>query len=334
MGEADLQTPSLDNILAEFLDFQQNQKPPHQNYDVPMNVLDTGLYIPPQERPFNSLDHFIEHPEAIDEDDDDDDDNIFDLDFTSNTSCFDLPYQACSSERPSCACLGSPQMPPMVLCDVESPIPQFSYMQTDLFAQCPPVQSVNPRNLQLSEVSDPVAAPIEHKSPFRPASPVVCELEKTQAQPQPQPHPQPRVDSPAPTLQEEPSRTKPEQHPKFLVDKREDRLTARRSGLRYSSHSPSLRLATASMSSPESTPMSHSTRRKKPLFGSHRCDRLLPNGELCHKSFTRPYDLARHQETIHAEFRKMYRCDQCGDKSKTFSRMDALSRHVRIKHAH
>lgn len=66
----------------------------------------------------------------------------------------------------------------------------------------------------------------------------------------------------------------------------------------------------------------------------HRCDKLLHNGRPCMKSFTRPYDLARHQDTIHARERKVYKCDKCEDNSKTFSRMDALSRHMRIKHPH
>lgn len=66
----------------------------------------------------------------------------------------------------------------------------------------------------------------------------------------------------------------------------------------------------------------------------HRCDKVLHNGRPCLKSFTRPYDLARHQETIHARERKVFKCDKCKDNSKTFSRMDALSRHMRIKHPH
>lgn len=67
--------------------------------------------------------------------------------------------------------------------------------------------------------------------------------------------------------------------------------------------------------------------------GPHRCDQINSvTGEACNKIFSRPYDLIRHQDTIHAAVRKTFKCDLCGDRSKTFSRMDALSRHIRVKH--
>lgn len=65
---------------------------------------------------------------------------------------------------------------------------------------------------------------------------------------------------------------------------------------------------------------------------AHVCDKLYPDGTQCHRSFTRPYDLARHQETLHASVRKTFTCQVCGSDSKTFSRLDALSRHMRLKH--
>ena len=55
-------------------------------------------------------------------------------------------------------------------------------------------------------------------------------------------------------------------------------------------------------------------------------------GAVCNKRFSRSYDLVRHQDTIHAKVRKTFKCHLCGDKSKTFSRTDALSRHLRVKH--
>lgn len=64
----------------------------------------------------------------------------------------------------------------------------------------------------------------------------------------------------------------------------------------------------------------------------HVCNMTFSDGSECHRSFTRPYDLARHQETLHAAVRKMYTCEVCGTHSKTFSRLDALSRHMRLKH--
>lgn len=65
---------------------------------------------------------------------------------------------------------------------------------------------------------------------------------------------------------------------------------------------------------------------------AHVCNMTYSDGSECHRSFTRPYDLARHQETLHAAVRKMYTCEVCGAHSKTFSRLDALSRHMRLKH--
>lgn len=78
-------------------------------------------------------------------------------------------------------------------------------------------------------------------------------------------------------------------------------------------------------------------------------------GGLCLKKFSRPYDLIRHQETIHATKKKIFRCIICESNykktlnnaiqsgkeddpekpthsPKTFSRGDALSRHIRVKH--
>lgn len=94
--------------------------------------------------------------------------------------------------------------------------------------------------------------------------------------------------------------------------------------------------------------------------GLHQCQLLNPSTkEQCLKSFSRPYDLIRHQDTIHAQRKKIFRCIVCSGlypqalypeshsedvdmmdvdqgngqkKEKTFSRGDALSRHVRVKH--
>ncbi|BGP29780.1 hypothetical protein JCM10296v2_001526 [Rhodotorula toruloides] len=69
--------------------------------------------------------------------------------------------------------------------------------------------------------------------------------------------------------------------------------------------------------------------------GSIRCDHTNSDGSTCGVIFRRPYDLARHKETIHGEGLKgekvrvkEWKCEQCGG---TFSRKDALLRHGRIR---
>lgn len=85
-------------------------------------------------------------------------------------------------------------------------------------------------------------------------------------------------------------------------------------------------------------PVGRTRGRRKPVTGSpegrmHLCEHVDGSGSPCGKVFSRPYDLIRHQDTIHAAVRKTYKCEHCGDDSKTFSRMDALSRHIRVKHS-
>ncbi|KAL6950931.1 hypothetical protein ACO0QE_000213 [Hanseniaspora vineae] len=72
---------------------------------------------------------------------------------------------------------------------------------------------------------------------------------------------------------------------------------------------------------------------------SHVCEMLHPTTKApCLKSFSRPYDLIRHQKTIHAPMKKIFRCLFCIESlgaegyKKTFSRGDALSRHIKVKH--
>ncbi|KAF4120991.1 ZnF C2H2 [Geosmithia morbida] len=66
--------------------------------------------------------------------------------------------------------------------------------------------------------------------------------------------------------------------------------------------------------------------------GPHRCDRVNPNtGKPCHTVFSRPYDLTRHEDTIHNARKQKVRCDLCTEE-KTFSRADALTRHYRVCH--
>ncbi|UNI16245.1 hypothetical protein JDV02_002700 [Purpureocillium takamizusanense] len=66
--------------------------------------------------------------------------------------------------------------------------------------------------------------------------------------------------------------------------------------------------------------------------GPHRCDRINPStGKPCGTIFSRPYDLTRHEDTIHNARKLKVRCDLCTDE-KTFSRADALTRHYRVCH--
>lgn len=64
----------------------------------------------------------------------------------------------------------------------------------------------------------------------------------------------------------------------------------------------------------------------------HICKMKDNWGHLCKRTFTRPYDLQRHQETVHGSATKSYSCEECGCKSKNFSRQDSLARHIRRMH--
>ncbi len=66
--------------------------------------------------------------------------------------------------------------------------------------------------------------------------------------------------------------------------------------------------------------------------GPHRCDRVNPStGKPCSTIFSRPYDLTRHEDTIHNARKQKVRCALCVEE-KTFSRNDALTRHMRVVH--
>ncbi|KAI0137546.1 hypothetical protein BJ170DRAFT_699495 [Xylariales sp. AK1849] len=66
--------------------------------------------------------------------------------------------------------------------------------------------------------------------------------------------------------------------------------------------------------------------------GPHRCDRVNPStGKPCSTVFSRPYDLTRHEDTIHNARKQKVRCNLCTEE-KTFSRADALTRHYRVCH--
>ncbi|KAK5936620.1 hypothetical protein PMZ80_011148 [Knufia obscura] len=63
-----------------------------------------------------------------------------------------------------------------------------------------------------------------------------------------------------------------------------------------------------------------------------RCDRMNPStGRPCNSVFSRPYDLTRHEDTIHNARKQKVQCHLCTEQ-KTFSRIDALIRHMRVAH--
>jgi Zinc finger, C2H2 type len=67
--------------------------------------------------------------------------------------------------------------------------------------------------------------------------------------------------------------------------------------------------------------------------GPHKCERIDPTtGKPCNGIFSRPYDLTRHEDTIHNPRKQKVRCAFCSSEEKTFSRTDALTRHMRVMH--
>ncbi|MDI1487454.1 MAG: hypothetical protein OHK93_006724 [Ramalina farinacea] len=66
--------------------------------------------------------------------------------------------------------------------------------------------------------------------------------------------------------------------------------------------------------------------------GPHKCERINPStGKPCNTVFSRSYDLTRHEDTIHNNRKHKVRCHLCTEE-KTFSRNDALTRHMRVVH--
>ena len=66
--------------------------------------------------------------------------------------------------------------------------------------------------------------------------------------------------------------------------------------------------------------------------GPHKCERINPStNKPCNTVFSRSYDLTRHEDTIHNNRKLKVRCHLCTEE-KTFSRNDALTRHMRVVH--
>lgn len=86
----------------------------------------------------------------------------------------------------------------------------------------------------------------------------------------------------------------------------------------------------------QTTPGGHLITRDTTLrnsqAGPHKCERTNPStGKPCNSVFSRPYDLTRHEDTIHNARKQKVRCHLCTEE-KTFSRNDALTRHMRVVH--
>jgi hypothetical protein len=78
--------------------------------------------------------------------------------------------------------------------------------------------------------------------------------------------------------------------------------------------------------------ISRDTSLRNSQAGPHKCERINPStGKACNSIFSRPYDLTRHEHTIHTAGKQKVRCHICNE-DKTFSRNDALTRHMRVVH--
>ena len=64
----------------------------------------------------------------------------------------------------------------------------------------------------------------------------------------------------------------------------------------------------------------------------YRCTLIHPStNKPCDTIFSRPYDLDRHKDTIHNDRKPIVKCPICREE-RTFSRNDALVRHMRTVH--
>lgn len=311
--------------FSDFHDFSSQQKDWQQPFDMDLTLRADGLYIPPERTLSDHHARWMEHPEAVDDDEDEDDD-MYDFDFPAGTS-YSYPPESPELAYPTMTngytnediTLGSGY-------DIYRGPTSFA-TSDDLYAlpYRAPVDSVAPGDLQLSR--DPIPSPVDDMPRFEPATPIDYDA----------------MDVTPDLINDDLSNEGSPEDYSYDLELDLERPTPSQLHEPLMPHelkSSQVHVEHArpeAFAEPPSAPARHTTtggaKRKKVAHGPHRCDMALPNGDACNKAFTRPYDLARHQETIHAQVRKMFTCSECGDKSKTFSRMDALSRHIRIKHS-
>ncbi|KAL8925344.1 MAG: hypothetical protein Q9172_002275 [Xanthocarpia lactea] len=109
----------------------------------------------------------------------------------------------------------------------------------------------------------------------------------------------------------------------------------RREAHRNSPPRPTTVAPTTSSTTPTSatTPSASSgSASRNQQAGPHKCERINPStGKPCMTIFSRSYDLTRHEDTIHSNRKAKVRCHLCTEE-KTFSRNDALTRHMRVVH--
>jgi len=91
------------------------------------------------------------------------------------------------------------------------------------------------------------------------------------------------------------------------------------------------RNSAAAIASGDASGMTSAAQRNSQA-GPHKCERINPStGKPCNTIFSRPYDLTRHEDTIHNARKQKVHCPLCTEE-KTFSRNDALTRHLRVVH--
>lgn len=108
----------------------------------------------------------------------------------------------------------------------------------------------------------------------------------------------------------------------------------RRDSHRTTSPQPSPTTPTPSSSSTINAPGSSTSTNvnRNNQAGPHKCERINPStNKPCNTQFSRSYDLTRHEDTIHNNRKMKVRCRLCTEE-KTFSRNDALTRHMRVVH--